>query len=131
MAEGRSRADPEDVLPLSAVSLAQAHASPASPTSAAGLHAGLQPLPRERLAEMCPGRPAPAAAPDAARSARGPNARNPVHPEDGRVWVAARPHWRWPEALLLATPTAGEFHQGSPGRPAVSLAISARPQVWG
>ena len=36
MADGRSRADPEDVLPLSAASLAQARVLPASLTRAAG-----------------------------------------------------------------------------------------------
>jgi hypothetical protein len=47
MAGERSRVDPQDVLPLSAMSLAQAQALP--PYSAPA--AGFRPLPRERLAE--------------------------------------------------------------------------------
>ena len=71
VADGRSLADPEDVPPLSAVAMAQAHALPASPTQAADF----QPLSQERPAEISPGRHARAAAPIAvphpARSARG------------------------------------------------------------
>jgi len=58
MADGRNRANPEDVLPPLAASLAQAQALPAPPT----LAAGLQPPPREHLAESCPGRSTRAAA---------------------------------------------------------------------
>ena len=62
VADGRSRADPEDVLPLSAASLAQARVLPASPAPAAGFqmlsrHAALhdpalvtEPLPRSHPA---------------------------------------------------------------------------------
>jgi len=89
--DGRSRADPKDVLTLPpAASLAQAlaHALPASPMAAASSRTP----PHGELAERRPGQPAPAAAgaaPPAVRSARAANARNPVHREDGRAWVAA------------------------------------------
>ena len=121
VADGRSRAGLEDALPLSAASLAQARVLPASPA------AGFLPLPREQVAEKCSGRTAPAAAPYAARSARGPDARNPVHSEDGLVLVPAGSHWRWAEVPGLPAPTAGEFPWGSPALLAVLLAISARP----
>jgi len=96
LADGRSRADPEAVLQPSAVALAQRQALPASPTPASGVRR----LPPEQLAagrpersaETRPGRPAPIAAAHAARPARGPDARNPVHPEDGPAWVPAGPH---------------------------------------
>ena len=115
---------PEDVLPLPpAPSVGQARVLPASPTSAAEF----LPLPREQVAEKCSGRTAPAAAPYAARSARGPDARNPVHSEDGRVLVPAGSHWRRAEVPGLPAPTVGEFLWESSALLAVLLAISARP----
>ena len=122
LADGRSRAGPEDVLPL-APSLGQARVLPSSPTSAAEF----LPLPREQVAEKCPGRAAPVAAPYAARPARGQGARNPVHSEDGPVLVLAGSHWRRAEVPGLPAPTAGEFPLGSPALLAVLLAIFARP----
>src|SRR5215472_17363358 len=118
LADGRSRAGPEDVLSLPpAPSLGQARVLSASPTSAAEF----LPLPREQVAEKCPGRAAPAgepvAAPYAARSARGPDARNPVHSEDGRVLVPAGSHWRRAEVPGLPAPTPW----GSPALLAVLL----------
>jgi hypothetical protein len=90
LADEKNQVDPEDAPPLAAPSLAQAHAFPASPTPAAGFRTRS----RERLAKTCPGRPAPAAAPGAAAlpAAEGPNARNPVHLEDGWAWPPAVSH---------------------------------------
>ena len=111
--DGRSRAGPEDVLPLlPAALLAQARVLSASPMPAAGFRK----VPREQLAERCPGRPAPAAALHATRSAQGPNARNPVRPEVGWAWIPAGLHQRRAEVPRLPAPTAGELLRGSPVR---------------
>ena len=75
IADERSRADAEDFQPL-AGSLGQAHAFLESPT----------PL-RDRLAKICSGRSVPTAAPRAAQSALGADARNLADREDGWAWV--------------------------------------------
>ncbi len=112
-ADGRSRAGAEDVLPLlPAGSLAQARVLSVSPTPAAGFRK----VPPEHLAERCPGRPAPAAALHATRSALVPNARNPVRPEVGWAWMPAGLHWRLAEVPRLPAPTAGELLRGSLAR---------------
>jgi len=88
LADEKNRA-PEDDPRLAAPLLAQAPAFPAFPTPAAGFPTRS----RERLAKMCPGRPAlagaPGLAPHAAPSAQGLNARNPVLLEHGWARAAA------------------------------------------
>ena len=64
--DGRSPADGEDVPPLPAASLTQAHALPASPTPAVGFLA----LPWEQLAGWYRGQPARSSGPVAAADAR-------------------------------------------------------------
>src|SRR5260370_450610 len=127
MADGRSRAGPGDVPPLSAAALVQARVLSVSPTPAAGFRK----VPREQLAERCPGRPPPAAALHATRSALGPNARNPVRPEVGWAWMPAGLHWRLAEVPRLPAPTAGELLAGAPARSAVLPGVSARPPAGG